>query len=94
MPWRSCGGSIALLALLLILVSAAHTAEPAPDLEVFVRDGCPHCEAAKQFLADLGHERPALRIVLHDVAEDPTARERLVALAAERNIADLGVPAF
>lgn len=92
--WRSCGGGTVVLALLLVLVSAAHTAEPAPELHVFVRAGCPHCEAAKGFLSELGRERPDLRISFHDVAQNSSARDRLIALAEERGIARVGVPAF
>ncbi|OQW33178.1 MAG: NrdH-redoxin [Nitrospira sp. SG-bin1] len=68
--------------------------EPIPDLEVFVRTGCPHCEAAKVFLAELQHELPSFQIAVYNIAEDSVARQRLASLAAERGIPDFGVPAF
>ncbi|HSN04257.1 MAG TPA: glutaredoxin domain-containing protein [Nitrospira sp.] len=68
--------------------------EPVPDLEVFVRAGCPHCEAAKIFLDELRRERPSLQIAIHDVAGNPVARQRLATLAIERGITGIGVPAF
>lgn len=68
--------------------------EPVPDLEVFVRAGCPHCEAAKVFLGELRRERPLLRIVVYDIEEDSAARQRLASLAVERGIAHFAVPAF
>ena len=68
--------------------------EPVQDLEVFVRAGCPHCESEKVFLDELRRERPSLRIVIYDVAENSTARQRLATLAAERGIANIGVPTF
>jgi glutaredoxin len=68
--------------------------ESIQDLEVFVRAGCPHCEAAKAFLKDLQRERPAIRIAIYDIAEDSTARQRLATLTAERGIANIGVPTF
>ena len=68
--------------------------EPVINLEVFVRAGCPHCEAAKHFLNELQRERPSLRIASYDVAEDPAARQRLATLVAERGMTGLGVPAF
>lgn len=68
--------------------------EPVPDLEVFVRAGCPHCEAAKIFLEDLRRERPAVRINLYDIAENSAARQRLAMLAAEQGITNIGVPTF
>jgi glutaredoxin len=68
--------------------------EPVPDLEVFVRAGCPHCEAAKVFLDELRRERPSLRIAIHDIAESPVARQRLATLAIDRGITNIGVPTF
>jgi glutaredoxin len=83
-----------LILALLITGTAASAENPAPDIEVFVRAGCPHCEAAKTFLDELRRERPSLRIVLHDVAVDSAQRQRLATLAAERGITGIGVPAF
>ena len=82
--------------LLLSLFSWAtvRAGEPAADLVVFVRAGCPHCEAAKQFLEEFQRERPSLRIAIYDVAEDSAARQRLATLAGERGTAKIGVPAF
>ena len=94
--WTGLTKSTAVSVVLFSLMFSATVpaAERSPDLEVFVRAGCPHCEAAKQFLAELKRERPTLHIALYDVAEDPSARTRLSALADERGIANLGVPAF
>ena len=68
--------------------------DTAPDIEVFVRAGCPHCEAAKIFLDELRRERPSLQIALYDLAEDSTARQRLVTLAKDRGMPSIGVPTF
>jgi glutaredoxin len=80
----------------LVLCSgiAAYAGDAAPDLEVFVRAGCPHCEAAKVFLTDLQRERPSLRIAIYDIAQDSAARQRLATLTAERGITSVGVPTF
>jgi len=88
--------TIGLCLVLFVLGSEAwvQAGEPVPDLEVFVRAGCPHCEAAKIFLDELQRERPSLRITIHDVSEDATARQRLAMLSAERGIANIGVPTF
>ncbi|HEY7531411.1 MAG TPA: glutaredoxin family protein, partial [Nitrospiraceae bacterium] len=82
-------------ALLIALSSGmqAHAGE-APDLEIFVRTGCPHCEAAKNFLKELQREHPSLRIAVYDIAQDAAARQRLSALTAERGLATIGVPTF
>jgi glutaredoxin len=77
--------------------SMAQTADatpPAVDIEVFTRAGCPRCAAAKRFLDNLQQERPGLRIVVHDVGQDPTALARLKELAAQQGVQTLGVPAF
>ena len=50
------------------------------DIEVFVRNGCPHCAKAELFLQELKREQPALRIVIHDV-QVPAALEQLQLLA-------------
>jgi hypothetical protein len=68
--------------------------EQEPDLEVFVREDCPHCTAAKGFLADLKKQRPKLEISVRDVQQDPAALARLNALAARLNVHPVGVPAF
>lgn len=68
--------------------------DPPVDLEVFVRTGCPHCEKAKTFLHELQRERPSLRIVLYDIADDQAARQRLAVLSAERGMTSIGVPSF
>lgn len=74
--------------------TSALAGAPPPDLEVYVRAGCPHCEAAKEFLHELQRERPSLRIAIHDVSEDASARQRLAALVAERGMTGIGVPTF
>jgi glutaredoxin len=82
--------------LLLLFFCGTHVeaGQPTPEIEVFVRAGCPHCEAAKAFLKDLQRERPAIRIAIYDIAEDSTARQRLATLAGERGLDNLGVPTF
>jgi len=65
-----------------------------PDLEVFVRAGCPHCEAAKIFVEELRREQPSLQIAVYDIAENPAALQRLQTLAADRDMTGVGVPTF
>lgn len=64
------------------------------DIELFTREGCPRCAAAKDFLSELQRERPTLRVIVHDVGRNAASLARLKALAAERGIQTLGVPAF
>jgi len=64
------------------------------DLEVFVRQGCPHCEKAKTWLASLKQRYPQLTVTVRDIGEDPQGLFRLKTLAAKFGITQLGVPAF
>jgi glutaredoxin len=87
--------ALVLTALVCPLGSAA--VEPAreqPDIEVFVRQGCPHCTEAKRFLEDLQRDRPSLRIVLRDLEQDKTALRQLQELADRYGVRTPGVPAF
>jgi glutaredoxin len=88
LPAAALGG------LLWLALGTPAGAEDAPDLEVFVREDCPHCADAHRFLAELRREQPALRVVERDVLRDPAARERLRALAAEHGVGAVGVPTF
>lgn len=95
---RKLVGTIGTCLVILILTLGSRLPVSAedltPDLEVFVRAGCPHCEAAKGFLAELRRERPGLRIVIYDIAEDSTARQRLAGLFGDRGMTRVGVPTF
>ena len=98
-PHQNIWGFVRTIGICLVLLALGsgtlvQAGEPVPNLEVFVRAGCPHCEAAKVFLDVLRRERPSLRIAIYDIAEDSAARQRLAMLAAERGITNLGVPTF
>lgn len=86
--------AIHVFVIVLSLTGNAWAGEAIPDIEVFVRAGCPHCAAAKIFLDELRRERPSLHITLYDIVEDSAARQRLEAWAKDRGITTLGVPAF
>lgn len=68
--------------------------EASVDIEVFVRSGCPHCKNAEKFLARLKQEKPALVIVVHDLAESPVQLQRLRQFAERQGETILRVPAF
>ena len=78
----------------LALLARAAADQPPPDIEMFTREGCPYCAAALAFLQDLERQRPALRLEVHDIQKDRRALERLLALAKEHGVEQLGVPAF
>jgi glutaredoxin len=103
-------GWLSLTLCALLLFALAHTvwaASPADDaqraaalpvqdaaLEVFVRDGCPHCADAKVYLARLARELPQLRIVYRPVDADPAARDDLVQRSRQAGVWPPGVPTF
>ena len=63
------------------------------DIEVYVRNGCPHCEKAELFLQSLKSEFPTLKIVIRDVIQDPAAFAQLDKLA-KTHATTTKVPAF
>jgi glutaredoxin len=87
--------------LAAILLAPAHPADaadaPAAEairIEAFVREGCPHCAKAEEFLTQLKSERPALSIVIRDVQKEPAALERLKELAQQTKTGTVRVPAI
>jgi glutaredoxin len=104
--WRCCAFALvaAALAGLPPLASGQSTtpardvvaptlSERPADIEIFVREGCPHCAKAEIFLAALGRDRPELRIVIRDVGKDPAALARLKAMAQALGAGSVRVPA-
>lgn len=82
------------LAVLAASPGGVRAEGPEVVIEVYTREGCPHCAAAHGFLEDLAARTPALRIEERDVVRDPEARARLEALCAEAGVHPPGVPAF
>lgn len=85
-----------LAALSLVGAKLTTAAEPPPseELQVFVRPGCPYCEAAKRFLPELQLRWPALRIHIRDITADRRALADLQNLADRFGLHPIGVPAF
>ena len=87
-----------MLLLIVPLAVASEGLQAAPPdnevLEVFVRDGCPHCADAKEFLPTFARERPGLRIVLRSVDHDAVARDDLARHSRNAGIWPPGVPTF
>ncbi len=89
------------LSLLALLASAATAqavsaagADAVPTLQVFVRDGCPHCAEAEAFLPAFAAARPGLRIELRHVDRDPAARDELIRHSQQAGVWPPGVPSF
>lgn len=93
---RQC---VALVFLLLAIpwAIAIEGPEPAAEqdvLEVFVRDGCPHCAQAKAYLPVFAAARPWLRIVYRSLDGDANARGDLVRISMKAGVWPPGVPTF
>ena len=73
---------------------SSKSAVQSADIDVFVRNGCPHCAKAELFLQALIREQPALRIIIHDVDQEPSALEQLQQLAKNQGVRVVKVPAF
>jgi glutaredoxin len=90
---------LALVFLLLAMPCLAVSGQQPPPtgqavLEVFVRDGCPHCAKAEAYLPTLARERPGLRIVLRRLDRDASARDDLARHSERAGIWPPGVPTF
>lgn len=85
---------VCLFCLLLPIPVFAGEAATLGELQVFVREGCPHCAEAKQFLPKLAAERPHLKIVYRSLDSDPHARIELFNLSRQAGVWPPGVPTF
>ncbi len=96
--WLSRLWVCVLLCALLPLAAPAAPATAASDdtdvLIVYVRDGCPHCAAAKEYLPQFAAERPWLRIDYRAVDRSESARDELMRIARDTNNWPPGVPTF
>jgi hypothetical protein len=90
------GAAIYLLILLCFGIGniASAATVTSAEMEVFVRPGCPFCEAAKGYLRELERRRPGLLVRIRDVSQDPEALQELLELAHRSGIRPVGVPAF
>jgi glutaredoxin len=93
-PFAGLAGAFIALTLLLAPTGPSHGAAAASTIEAFVREGCPHCEKAEEFLDRLQREQPGLRIVVRDVQKEPAALERLKELASRQPGGAARVPAI
>ncbi|WP_445366497.1 glutaredoxin family protein [Methylomonas sp. BW4-1] len=83
-----------LLVLALATMPSVGAVENRIDIEAFVRNGCPHCQQAEQFLAVLQGEQPGLRIVIRNISAEPTALERLQQITESRQAGPIRLPTF
>lgn len=93
--FRAAVFAVAFLGFALAARAEPLVAPPsAVTLEVFVRDGCPHCADAKAWLESLRRERPNVSIRFRPVDRDPEAVAELERLSREAGVGVPGVPTF
>ncbi len=66
--------------------------DPAADLVLFWGDGCPHCAAEKEWLAEYGAEHPELTFTLYEVWYDEANQQLLLDTAEAFGFEVSGVP--
>ena len=92
--------SLLLAVLGLVLGAPAHALPDQSDdsaevtLYFFWGEGCPHCAAAKPFLADLQEAYPDLAVADFEVYTSPENQELFLAMAAHWGFDVTGVPTF
>lgn len=64
------------------------------NIDVFTREGCPHCAKASTFLEKLKTEYPQLSIIKHDINSNSENTRRFIALNEKFEIDKPGVPSF
>lgn len=98
LSWMSIFTRCLLLTILVFIPTAMAENPPrliaANAIEVFVREGCPHCAKAEAFVQTLKQEQPELQIVVRDISREPAALDRLKQLTDIQGINAIRVPAF
>lgn len=90
-------GLCLLLPLLLVSVpgvAAESGATACEEIRLYSRLGCPHCQSAKSFLAELQAEYPGLRVTDLDIERNPEALQAFIQVNERRRIRQPGVPTF
>jgi len=72
----------------------APQSQPCTSVEIFHREGCPHCGRALAFIADLRQRQPALSITEVEINQSREAMERFFSINRRFGIEHPGVPSF
>lgn len=85
---------LACLSIAVTLLWSGVSAARSPDIELFTREGCPRCDEAKSYLAEMARKNPELAVETVDVGDDPAARKRLSDAVAARGGGAASVPSM
>jgi glutaredoxin len=91
--WRLAAGWLLLCLLASPWARAGDAALACDSMVVYVRQGCPHCRDAKDWLAGVQDRHPQLQIDYRDVGA-ASARAEFEALSRSRHVTRPGVPTF
>jgi glutaredoxin len=103
LPWLRKWGHRLFLAcgLLMLATTAAAQAPVEPQanttplvIDVFVREGCPHCAAAKAYLKMFTQRHADIAVIYHAVDVDSSARKELQKHSRRAGVWPPGVPTF
>lgn len=72
----------------------AARAQPCGSVEIFHREGCPHCGRALAFLADLQQRQSSLSITAVDINQSQASLQRFFDINRHFGIEHPGVPSF
>ncbi len=100
--WRRCSGIVIMRLLFLCLclsLLGVPSVGASPEIQqervviyFFWGDGCPHCENAKPFLADLSRRYPSVAVNAYEVWYNQENQELFKAMAQAFNFEPGGVP--
>jgi len=92
--FRLAAAALLFLALIPCGAGAQKTPEARVTLYFFWGTGCPHCESAKPFVAELARNHPALEVRSYDIMADRESLALWQQIAERFDTRPSGVPAF
>lgn len=75
-------------------LSPASSPRPSGTLIFFWGTGCPHCEEARPFVAELAREHPDVTVEAVEVRRDEAGRARFIATMQALGAEAVGIPCF
>ncbi len=83
---------ISILLLLMMINVAVAAQSPQVVVRLFWGDGCPHCEALKEFMPSLLEKYPSVKLYSNEIYKNETNRELFREVAKACNTEAKGVP--
>jgi glutaredoxin len=90
--WTVAWALLVAFAVVMLGGGVARARDPTVDLYIFHLNSCPHCQAARTFLAELSEEVPELVLHEYEVSSDPVAQHLFAEMTAELGGEPAAVP--